>query len=171
MVEVKTTYGTNQTIALDLGATPLASSATFTGGRESTEIDNTTNLYIDALVQGFVTVGTTPTVNTSILVYVWGSDVSLGTTAIDVLDGTDSDETLTNTGVLNSALKLGAVINVLAATSDVTYNIAPFSVAELFGGALPKFWGLFVTHNTGVALNTTSANHVFHYNGITYTST
>jgi hypothetical protein len=169
MVEVKTTYSSNNTITLDLGLTPLASSATFTAGRESTQIDNTSNLYIDALVQGFVTVGTTPTVG-SIIVYVWGSDISLATTPIDDLDGSDADRVLTNTGVLNSALRFARSIPVLETTSDIKYNIAPFSVAQLFGGIMPKFWGLFVTHDTVAALNTTSANHVFHYNGITYTS-
>ena len=169
MAEIKTTYSSNTTITISPAS--LGSSASFTAGRESTEIDNTSNLYIDAIVQGNITVGTTPTANTTIAVYVWGADTSLGTTAIDVLDGTDSPETLTNTGVLNSALKFAASIGVLASTSDVTYNIAPFSVAQLFGGVLPKFWGLFVAHNTGVALNATGSNHAFSYNGVTYTST
>jgi hypothetical protein len=145
----------------------LATSATFVAGRESTEIDNTTNKYVDALVQGKVKVGTTPTANTSISIYVWGADTSLATTAIDTLDGADSAETLTNTGVLFSALKLGAVISVIATTSDVTYNVAPFSVAQLFGGVMPKFWGLFVSHNTGVNLNAAN-DDLFSFNGIKY---
>lgn len=159
-------YSSNTTITISPAST--ASSSTFVAGRESNEIDNTTNKYIDALVQGKVTVGTTPTANTTIAIYVWGSDTSLATTALDVLDGTDSAETLTNTGVLYSTLKLGAVITVTATTSDVGYNFAPFSVAARFGGVLPKYWGLFVTHNTGVALNATGGNHVFSYNGIKY---
>jgi len=165
MATVTQTYSSNTTITMDLSS--LGTSATWVAGRESSEIDNTTNKYVDALVQGKVTVGTTPTANTSINVYVWGADTSLGTTAIDVLDGTDSAETLTNTGVLYSALKLGAVINVLANTSDVTYNVAPFNVAQLFGGVMPKFWGLFVAHNTGVNLNASNAN-LFSFNGIKY---
>lgn len=170
MATVNIAYSSNTTITIGLATTPLASSSTFVGGRESNEIDNaTTNKYDDALVQGKVTVGTTPTANTAINVYVWGADTSLATTAIDVLDGTDSDESLTNTGVLGSALRLAASIGVYATTSNVTYNIAPFSVAALFGGNMPKFWGLFVAHNTGVALNSTAGNHAFSFNGITYT--
>lgn len=159
-------YSSNTTITISPAST--ASSITFIGGRESTEIDNTTNKYMDALVQGKVTVGTTPTANTTIAVYVWGADTSLATTPIDVLDGTDSTETLTNTGILYSALKLGAAISVTAATSDVGYAFTPFSVASRFGGVMPKYWGLFVTHNTGVNLNATGGNHVFSYNGIKY---
>ena len=160
-------YSSNTTITISPAS--LATSSTFVAGRESTQVDNTTNKYIDALVQGKVTVGTTPTANTQIVVYVWGADTSLGTTALDVLDGTDSAETLTNTGILYTTLKQGAVISVTAATSDITYPFAPFSVAALFGH-MPKYWGLFVAHNTGVNLNSTSGNHVFAFNGITYTS-
>ena len=118
------------------------------------------------LVQGKVTVGTTPTSNTSINIYVWGSHTSLVTTTIDALDGVDSAETLTNTGVLQSALRFGSIINVLVATSDITYDFAPFSVAALFGGVMPKFWGIYVSHNTVAALNATAGNHVFTFNGI-----
>jgi len=159
-------YSSNTTITCSVAST--ASSATFVDGRESNEIDNTTNKYMDVLVQGKVTVGTTPTANTQIGIYVWGADTSLATTPIDVLDGTDSAETLTNIGILYSALRLGAAITVTASTSNVGYNFAPFSVAALFGGVMPKFWGLFVAHNTGVNLNATGGNHSFAFNGIKY---
>jgi len=167
MVETKTTYGSNTTIDMDLSS--LATSATFIAGRESDQVDNTSDLFVDAIVQGKVTVGTTPTANTSIQIYVWGADVALSTTPIDVLDGVDSDETLTNTGILNSALRFATSIVVLAATSDVTYNIVPFSVAQLFGGVMPKFWGLFIAHDTAVNLNATN-NDLLSYHGITFTS-
>lgn len=159
-------YSSNTAITMDLSA--LASSATFVAGRESSQVDNTTNKYVDVLVSGSVSVGTTPTANTSILVYVYGADTSLATTAIDVLDGTDSAETLTNVGILN-ALRLGAAINVPAATTDVQYFVLPFSVAALFGGVVPKFWGLYVAQNTGAALRTNAINtNSFEYVGIKY---
>jgi len=159
-------YSSNTAITMDLSA--LASSATFVAGRESSQVDNTTNKYVDVLVSGSVSVGTTPTANTSILVYVYGAETSLATTAIDVLDGTDSAETLTNTGILN-ALRLGAAINVPAATTDVQYFVLPFSVAALFGGVVPKFWGLFVAHNTAVNLRSNAINtNSFEYVGIKY---
>ena len=135
-------YAANAAITMDLAN--LATSATWVAGRESNQIDNTSNKYIDVLVSGKVSVGTTPTANTTIVVYVWGADTSLATTALDVLDGTDSAVTLTNVGILG-ALKFGAVITVPANTSDVQYEILPFSVADLFGH-MPKFWGLYVAH-------------------------
>lgn len=159
-------YSANTTITMDLAN--LGSSTTFVAGRESSQIDNTTNKYVDAIVSGTVSVGTTPTANKTIAIYVWGSDTSLATTAIDVLDGTDSAETLTNTGVLN-ALRFGAAVAVPAATSDVQYPVLPFSVAARFGGVMPKFWGLFVAHDTGVNLRNTAVNtNSFEFVGIKY---
>ena len=166
MATLTINYSANTAITMDLAN--LGTSATFVAGRESSQIDNTTNKFVDAIVSGQISVGTTPTANTQINVYVWGADTSLATTALDVLDGTDSAETLTNVGI-RDALRLGASINVPAATSDVAYVVLPFSVASLFGGILPKFWGLFVAHNTAVNLRNNAVNtNSFEYVGIKY---
>lgn len=159
-------YSTDTAITISLGS--LASSATWVAGQESNLIDNTSNLYVDALVQGKIRVGTTPTTLTQIIVYVWGSSVSPGSVAIDVIDGTDSAETISSVGVRNSFLKIGAVLDVDSATSDRDYPFA-FAVADLFGGSMPPYWGLFVAHNTVAALNATGGNHVISFRGITRT--
>jgi hypothetical protein len=166
MAITQMSYATAVAIPMTLSA--LASSSTFLAGRESTQVDNTTDKYLDALVSGRISVGTTPTINTSINVYVWGSDVSLTTTAINTLVGTDGARTLGNEGMLYQ-LRLGASISVVVTTSSLAYPILPFSVASLFGGVMPKFWGLFVTQNTGVALQSTTANNnSLSYAGIKY---
>lgn len=165
MTTMTTNYATKTAIAATLAS--LATSSSFLGGRESNQIDNTTNKFVDVLVDGKITVGTTPTANTSINVYVWGAETDITTANIDTLDGVDSAETLTNAGVLY-ALKLGASITVPAATSDVAYPVQPFSVAQLFGGIMPQYWGLFIAHNTGVNLNATGGNHVLNYTGIKF---
>lgn len=167
MATTTVTYSSNTSITCSVAST--ATSATFIAGQESNEVDNTTNKYMDAMVRGKITVGTTPTANTQIAIYVWGADVSLATTPIDVLDGTDSTETLTNAGVLYSALRKLATITVTAATSDIGYDFPPSSVAGALGlPTLPKFWGLYVAHNTGVNLNATGGNHFFEYVGVKY---
>lgn len=164
MATTTVNYSSNTAITMDLAN--LGTSTTWVAGRESSQIDNTSNKYIDAMVSGKVSVGTTPTANTAINVYVWGADTSLATTAIDVLDGTDSAETLTNVGI-RDALKVGAIVAVPANTSDVQYEVLPFSVAALFGGHMPKYWGLFVAHNTGANLRNTSVNtNSFEFVGI-----
>ena len=144
----------------------LASSTTFIAGRESTQIDNTTNLYDDVEIQGFSTTGTSPTADTNIRLYLWGSHTSLGTTALDVLDGTDSAETFSSPQIRDSISVLARLVQV-DATSNAEYQFKPFSVAQIFG-SVPQYWGLFLAHDTGVALNATAGNHEFKYTGIKY---
>lgn len=169
MAETKITYSSNTAITLDLSS--LATSSTFLTGVESTQIDNTTTLYDDALVnvKGITGHATTaPAVGQYIGIWVWGADTSLATTAIDTLDGTNSAEALNHAAVLNSFRPGGAPI-VTVATAALSYYVMPFSVAALFGGVLPKFWGLYVAHNHTGALGA-SNNSLFSFNGITYTT-
>lgn len=164
------TYSANNAITFDLSS--LGTSSTFIAGRESTQIDNTSDQFLDALVNVKGITGhasTTPSIGQLIRLFVWGSDVSLATTAIDVLDGTDSAETLSHLGVLNS-LREAATSGVTATIAANVYYIQPFSVASLFGGVLPKFWGLYLAHNHTGAL-AASQTGLFTYTGIKYTAT
>ena len=156
------------TIAITLSPASLASSATYVAGREATEIDNTTDQYINAEVEGFITTGTTPTVDTYIKLYAWGSHTSLGATALDVLDGTDSAETFTSVEIQSSILTLVRSVKVNA-TSNQKYHFKPFTIADIFG-EMPKFWGLYLSHDTVAALNSTAGNHEFKYTGIKFDS-
>jgi hypothetical protein len=164
------TYSSNTAITFDLSS--LATSSTFVAGRESTQIDNTSTQYIDCIVNVKGITGhasTAPTVGQMIQLYCWGADTSLATTAIDVLDGTDSAETLGHVSVLNS-LRFVAAPTVTVATAGLVYYIQPFSVASLFGGVMPKFWGLYAAHNHTGALGASNSG-LFSFNGITYTNT
>lgn len=161
-------YSANTAITFDISS--LGTSATFVAGRESGEVDNTTNKYVDALVtvDGIAGHATTaPTVGQEIRLYLWGSDTSLATTPIDVLDGTDSAETLAHVSVLNSLRLVGAP-SVTVASAALLYYIQPFSVASYFGGVMPKFWGLFLSHNHTGSLAAAQSG-LFSYNGITDT--
>lgn len=155
MSSVKTEYAASSNLTITLAS--LATSSTWLAGRESTAVDNTTNKYLDYLLSGKVTVGTTPTSGTEIRVYV--AALMDDSTYPDVFDGTDSDETVTSAGVGAGFLRLAAVLPVGATTSNVAYHFGPVSVAALFGGAVPKKFVAFVTHNTGVNLNSTGGNH------------
>ena len=170
MTVLTQTYSSNTAITFDLSS--LGTSSTFVAGRESTEIDNTSTNYVDCIVNVDGITGhasTAPTVGQYIGLWVWGADTSLATTPIDVLDGTDSAETLGHVSVLNS-LRFAAAPSVTVATAALKYWIMPFSVAALFGGIMPKFWGLYVAHNHTGALGTSNSG-LFSFNGITYTST
>jgi hypothetical protein len=161
------TYSANTAMTFDLSS--LGTSSTFVAGRESTQIDNTTDKYMDVIVNVKGITGhasTAPTIGQMISLYVWGADTSLATTAIDVLDGTDSAETLTHVSVLNSLRHVYSPV-VTVATAALVYYVQPFSVAQRFGGIMPKFWGLFVAHNHTGALGA-SNNSLFSYNCIKY---
>lgn len=160
MSDIKQEYAASSalTITLGNGAAGLATSTTHVFGRESTAIDNTSLKYLDYLLGGIITTGTTPTVNTEIRVYVIGQ-ITDAPLYPDVFDGTDSDETWTNVNIRDSGSKLAAVMTVTA-ISNVGYWFGPVSVRALFGGNIPKRFIVWVTHNTAVNLNLTAANHV-----------
>lgn len=160
MADVKIAYGNSAVLTEAMEG--LATSSTFVAGWETTAVDNTSNKYLDYILAGKVTVGTTPTISTEIRIYVYGS-IDDTPTYPDVLDGTSSAETFTSAGIRDASLKLAAILSVDATTSDRTYWMAPVSIASLFGGVVPKFWGVFVTHNTGVNLNSTASNHILSY--------
>lgn len=169
MATMSLDYSANTGITLELSS--LGTSSTFLAGVESDEIDNTTNKYLDALVtvDGITAhASTATTAGQMIVVYAWGSDTSLATTPIDTLDGTSSTETLSHAAVLN-ALRYAGSATVVTTTAGLVYYIQPFSIASLFGGVMPKYWGLFVAHNHTGSLGA-SNNNLFSFNGIKYTS-
>lgn len=162
-------YGSDTAITFDISS--LGTSSTFVAGRESTQIDNTSNKFDDAVVTCDGITGhasTAPTVGQYVGLWLWGSDVSLATTPIDVLDGTDSAETLGHVSVLNS-LVLVAVPAVTVATAALKYWVMPFSVRDRIGH-MPKFWGLYLAHNHTGAL-AASQSGIWSYYGITETIT
>jgi hypothetical protein len=157
---VQPVYGSYTTLTKTLAS--LATSATFVGGHELPVITNT-SLFDDIQIAGFIAVGTTPTINTQILVYVFET-LDDTPTYPDVFAGADAAKTLTSAGVGQGFLKLGAVLTVDATTSNRSYPFS-FWLAQFFGGNLPKNVGSFVTHNSGVNLNATEGNHVVKWRG------
>jgi hypothetical protein len=162
--DVKTKYPATSTVAITAAIASLASDTNLLAGRAGTAVDNTTNLDLDHRVGGVIKTGTSPTVNTTIEIWVYGPrKVVTGTpTYPDSITGTDANKTMTSANVKNAALKLAAIITV-DATTGRSYDIAPFSIAQLFGGTMPEFWGLFIVQNTGAALDSTGGSHELHY--------
>ena len=147
---------TNQALTVTLAS--LASSAT--AGRESTAVDNRTNLFLDALVTVKIKLTTgTPGNDKAVYVYAYGS-VDDGTTYPDAVTGTDAAITLNDP--VN--LRLIGVINAVA--QSTTYKSGPFSVAAAFGGVLPAFWGIVIRNYTGIAFTATGGDHAAVYQGV-----
>jgi hypothetical protein len=155
MPDIKIAYGS----AFDLTITlvSLASDTNLLAGRESAAIDNTSDKMLDYLISGKITTGTSPTAARSI--QIWAVASFDGTSWPDVFDGTNSDETISLANVKNSSVCRLVDELSTTATTDEDYYFAGVSIARLFGSVPPKFV-LFVTHNTGVALNATAGNHV-----------
>ena len=154
MADVKANYPAASDATITLAS--LASDTNLLAGRESTALDNSSNLYLDYLVSGKITTGTSPTTARSIQVWAVGSWD--GTSWPDVFDGTDSAETITSANHKNSICRFIAEM-ATDATSDRTYHFGPVSLASAFGGVMPVKVVFFVTHNTAVNLNSTAGNH------------
>lgn len=125
-------------------------------------VDNSSDLAIDALVSGKITTGTTPTVNTTLTLYVYGEDGNGQYTA--GISGSDGG---TPGAGEQTQLPILAIITV-DATSNHTYEYGPIAIAQLFGGVIPRKWGVGVLNSSGVALNATAGNHVCSYQTIKY---
>ena len=154
MADLKLSYPAASDLTITLAS--LGSDTNLLTGRESATIDNSTNLYLDYLISGKITAGTSPTAARSIEVWAVGSWD--GTNWPDVFDGTESAETITSADIKSSICRFVAAM-ATANTSDRTYHFGPVSLAAAFGGTLPPKFVLFVTHSTGVNLNSTAGNH------------
>jgi hypothetical protein len=154
MADLKLAYGTASDLTITLAS--MASDTNLLTGRESATIDNSANLFLDYLVSGKITAGTSPTAARSIEVWAVGSWD--GTNWPDVFDGTESAETITSADIKASVCRFVAAM-ATANTSDRVYHFGPVSLAAAFGGTLPPKVVLFVTHSTGQNLNSTAGNH------------
>ena len=134
--DIKLGLGTATAFTITLNSLGSASA------RESTAIDNSTNLYLDAVVEVLVNVGT---VASDKRVYIYAYDSIDGTNYSD--NATGSDAALTMRSPTN--LKLIGVIE--CPTSSISYRSAACAVAPAFGGRLPAKWGIVVYNVTGAA--------------------
>lgn len=155
MSDIKAKFGSsNQGITITLAS--LANDA----ARESTVVDNSTNVFLDALVTLKVKSGASGTSTTGyVAVYAYGTSDG-GTTYGDTATGSDAAITLTSP----TNLRLIGMINVVA--NATTYKSNPMSVASAFGGALPEKWGIVVVNKSGGTLDGTEGNHAKFYQGV-----
>lgn len=136
----------------------LASLASSTAGvgRQGTLVDNTTNLYLGALVSLSFTVGTTPTANTPISVYLIRSDNNTTPIIDDGGGATDAAITIKNANLLGTLICTAATTNaVYSGLFDTT-----------FLGTLGPKWTIAVVNSTGVTANVTAGNFVASFIGI-----
>jgi len=158
MSDIKTAFGANgQTFTCTLAS--LASNAT--AGRQSTVVDNTSNLYVDAYVMLKVKTSASALANDkAVYVYAYAT-VDNGTTYTDTVTGADGAVTLTDPTTLPL---LGTV---WTPSTSTTYTGGPWSVCRALGVQfLPAKWGIVVRNYTGQNLDSTEGNHAKLWQGV-----
>lgn len=166
MATVTTNYSsTSDSTAITITLAGLATSSSLTVGQQSAVISNATDKFLDVRVRGLIqTAASGLTANTAIAIYAFGDTrVVSDTPNFPYAGATElgtSDAGATLDAEQRNALKLGQSI-IVNATGSRYYQV-DFNIAPLFGGWMPLRWGLFVTHNTGAALQ----SGYLHYTGI-----
>jgi hypothetical protein len=163
--DIKLAYAADAAFTITLAS--LAESNTWVAGREATSVSNGSNKYLDYEITGKITVGTSPTAETSIELR-GIKPINDTPTWPDVFDGTDSAETITNTQIRDKQVRLWDTA--VAATSDIGYPITlALTLAEAWG-FVPDNFTVFVAHNTDTNLHATGGNHEINYRGVYGTS-
>lgn len=147
MAVTSTTYAADGTITITLdNLAAVSGSPPALVGRSSAAVDNSSTLYLDALVNVNVTlVAGTPSDQKRVFLYVAGLGFSTGYT--DNYAGIDASITLRDPTNLK---KLGVLE--CPDAGGLLYVGGPFSVAQCFGGVMPKKWAIALLNRTGLAL-------------------
>ena len=153
MTTLSANYASVATVTLTL--TSLANGS----WRQSTVVDNTSNLYLDAMLGGSVQTGTTPTANGTIDIYLYGTYDGTNYTG----GASGSDAAYTADGEENLFQLVKSIV--VDTTSDQDYVWGPISVATAFG-TMPSKWGMVVENNSGTTLNATGTNNEAQFVGV-----
>jgi hypothetical protein len=134
--------------------------------RASTYVDNSSTLYLDATLRVQCGIGTTTGSDNAVYIYGYGGqDTSYF--GGNFTSGTDA--AITTSGANFPLLGVMQTATFPPVTStNYTYYVG--SVANAFGGTLPKYWGVVILNSSGASLVNTAANHVVTYTGINATT-
>src|SRR5208283_4882421 len=125
--------------------------------RQSTYIDNTSNLFTDAFVQATIKTGSSGVSATGyIQLYLYGT-VDGGSHYSYAATGSDASYTIPTNAALRPLGRIGVGAN-------ATIYTEIFSVAAAFGGSIPARWGVIVDNETGASFDGTTA--ILYYQGI-----
>lgn len=133
----------------------LATSAT--AGWMSNAIDNSSNLYDDALVSiELAAVNTAPANNKAIYLYAYSliEGTAYSGSGAAAISGSEGTLTFPDITTLPTNLPLLGVVPY--STQNVAINSPAFSVAACFGGILPVKWGVAMVNYCGMTLSVTN---------------
>lgn len=153
MADLKLAYGSRTQITCTLDS--LTSSTT--AGRQSAAVDNTTNKYLDAIVDIKIVYPNSAPANAQVVyVFAFGGDGTNYDGYAGASDAAYTFDAITTVG--QNLPSLGAITMIQNKT-----QIRKFSVASAFGGVLPPYWGLVFLNYSGQTL---SSGCTVHYTGI-----
>jgi hypothetical protein len=145
MANIKTAYGNEATMTVT-SLHSLANSPT--AGWQSTAVDNTSDLYLDAMVYFVIDFANTAPANSrGVYVYAYSG---IGSSYTNPASG--SEGTITLPDVTANALSLRQIGFIPYVTQDEVVESAHFSVAAGFGGIMPQKWGIVLMNHSGAAL-------------------
>lgn len=155
----KLSYGTDTAITCTLAS--LASSAT--AGRQSAVVDNSSNLFVDAILTIAVKTSASALANDkACYVYLFGCGQGGS-----IHDGSSAE----GNGGGDSAITIDDPTNMIGPfvipcpAVSTTYR-KTIRVAAAFGGILPYKWGFALRNYTGQALDATGGSHNASYTGV-----
>jgi hypothetical protein len=139
------------------------------GWRQTAEVDNSTNQFIEVFVTGSIQIGAVSG-DGAIIIYAYGSVD--GTTYSGGVGTTDQTITWGTTGSTSyyGYRQLFPVGYISISSNDDNKDIkwGPFSLSQAFSGVVPKKWGLVFYNTTGLALHATGTNNAVKYLGVKY---
>lgn len=159
MATITQTFGT--ATAFTITNANLATSAT--AGWMSNAIDNSSNLYDDALVLvDLAAVNTAPANSKAIYLYAFGLLDTGGSiyTNTGAASPAGSEGTLTFPDITTTPVVAPLLGVIPYTTINTIHRSAPFSVARCFGGILPPKWAIGMVNHSGMTLSVTSIKYI-----------
>lgn len=171
MTTAKIAYAADSDLSVSIWTTSLAAGQWGTSGL----FDNTSNLYIDALVGGVIELdASTPVAGDSLDVYIGAlydkDTTNTATGGIDnLLDpGTPAEEVEDTDFVKNNLILFDSVsVEETTPATAQGYKFGPKGISQFFGGIMPQKFFLFLHNNTAGGIATGSAVNVV---GVHYTN-
>lgn len=157
MATVKASYASSAALTITLAS--LADGSM----RQSTAVDNSSNLYVDALVGGKIKTGASGVSASGYVDLYLAVSHDGGTTYSGDASGTDG-------AYSGESGNLIFLARVTADANATTYEFSGFSIAQACGGSMPQRWVIVVDNQTGAALDSTGSNHAVEYQGVHLTS-
>lgn len=126
----------------------LASSQTWLGGWTSASYSNLSNLYLDYAYGFTFTTHASNRQAGSIYIYVVGAlnDTPTWPATASGTIGTEGALSFTDDEERDSLCRLLTMVTV-DNTASAIYTVPPTGIAQLFGGIVPPYHAIFITHN------------------------